>query len=441
MWSRKPTLYVCLLICLAVALVSAAQSPGQNSGPATEAPAGYDNQPNGLTDQATYNMDRGQFEEVEGIGDGIGPLYNAQSCRECHQNPITGSSSQIKELRAGHLDSFGHFVPATAFLADNTVTIPNRSLINQRAICPAVDTMTVDGQTQTFNFPDTQGQERISTAENIRAFRISISTLGDGYIESIADQTLIELAEHQCSVTEGLICGQVIHVPVLEADGALAVGRFGWKDQHASILSFSSDAYLNEMGVSNRLPPNNVDVTRICDVIPDPNNDTPDDTGMEDLDRFARFIRATKAPPRDAALASTPQALAGASLFHSIGCDTCHVSTFVTAPPGTSLDAGAFTVPPALGNKIIHPYSDFLLHDIGTGDGIVQNGGQETAHKVRTPPLWGVRTRTELLHDGRTSTFYDVIQYHRHEAQSVTYKFNLLTPAQQNLLIYFLRSL
>ncbi|PYT77427.1 MAG: hypothetical protein DMG40_23595, partial [Acidobacteria bacterium] len=172
---------------MAVALVSAAQSPGQNSGPATEAPAGYDNQPNGLTDQATYNMDRGQFEEVEGIGDGIGPLYNAQSCRECHQNPITGSSSQIKELRAGHLDSFGHFVPATAFLADNTVTIPNRSLINQRAICPAVDTMTVDGQTQTFNFPDTQGQERISTAENIRAFRISISTLGDGYIESIAD--------------------------------------------------------------------------------------------------------------------------------------------------------------------------------------------------------------------------------------------------------------
>jgi CxxC motif-containing protein (DUF1111 family) len=426
---------------LTVALVLAAQSTGQNSGTATEAPAGYDNQPNGLTDQPTYNMDRGQFEEVEGIGDGIGPLYNAQSCRECHQNPVTGSSSQIKELRAGHLDFLGHFVPATAFLADNTVTIPNRSLINQRAICPAVDTMTVDGQPQTFNFPDTQGQERISTAENIRAFRISLSTMGDGYIESIADQALLDLAENQCSVTNGVICGQAIHVPVLEADSALAVGRFGWKDQHASLLSFASDAYLNEMGVSNRLPPNNVDVTRVCDVIPDPNNDTPDENGMEDLDRFARFMRASKVPPRDATLARSPEAAAGARLFHSVGCDTCHVSTWITAPPGTAVDAGAFIVPPALGNKIIHPYSDFLLHDIGTGDGIVQNGGQQTAHKMRTPPLWGVRTRTELMHDGRTSTFHEAIQYHRHEAHYVTLKFNLLTPAQQNLLIYFLRSL
>ena len=116
------------------------------------------------------------------------------------------------------------------------------------------------------------------------------------------------------------------------------------------------------------------------------------------------------------------------------------MSSITPAPAGTAVAAGAFIVPDSLGNKIIHPYSDFLLHDIGTGDGIVQNGGQETAHKMRTPPLWGVRTRTELLHDGRTNTFYDAIQRHR-EAAPVTSNFNELNSTQQTQLITFLRSL
>ena len=424
-----------------MALAMAGQTSGQNSSTATEAPSGYDNQPNGLTDSATFTMDRGKFEEVEAIGDGLGPIFNAQSCRECHQNPLTGSTSQVKELRAGHQDAHGNFVAATATLADGTITIANRSLINQRAICPAVDTITIKGQQQAFTFPQTQGQERISTAETIRAFRMSLNTLGDGFIEAIADHTLLNLASSQCSNTGGLICGETVHVPVLEANGALAVGRFGWKDQHASLLSFSSDAYLNEMGISNRLPPNNVDVTRVCDVVPDPNDNTPDSEGLNDIDHFARFMRASKVPPRDVALAGSSDGIAGANLFHKVGCDICHVSAITTAPSGTAVAAGAFIVPDSLGNKLIHPYSDFLLHDIGTGDGIVQTGGQETARKMRTPPLWGVRTRTELLHDGRSTTFFDTIQRHRDEAEPVTNNFNRLTPAQQNQLITFLRSL
>jgi CxxC motif-containing protein (DUF1111 family) len=441
MMRKNAVVYVCLLASLLLAFASGVQVTGQTSSTATEAPSGYDNQPNGLTDSLTFTADRGKFEEVEQIGDGLGPIFNAQSCRECHQNPVSGSTSQVKELRAGHQDSSGNFVPATAFLADSTVTIPHRSLINQRAICPAVDSITVNGQQQTFNFPQTQGQERITTEENIRAFRISLNTLGDGFIESIADQTILNLAASQCARTGGVICGEAVRVPVLEASGALAVGRFGWKDQHASLLSFSSDAYLNEMGISNRLAPNNVDVTRVCDVVSDPNDNTPDSEGLNDIDHFARFMRATKVPPRDVALASSSDGVAGANLFNAIGCATCHVSVLTTAPPGTPVAAGAFIVPSQLGNKIIHPYSDFLLHEIGTGDGIVQTGGQETARKLRTPPLWGVRTRTELLHDGRSNTFYDTIQRHRGEAQGVTNNFNLLTPAQQSQLLTFLRSL
>src|SRR5882724_9914752 len=170
MCSKKTIVYVCLLAGLAMVLAMAGPSAGQNSSTATEAPSGYDNQPNGLTDSTTFTMDRGKFEETEAIGDGLGPIFNAQSCRECHQNPVTGSTSQVKELRAGHQDNSGNFVAATATLADGAVTIANRSLINQRAVCPAIDTITVNGQQQAFNFPQTQGQERISTAETIRAF-------------------------------------------------------------------------------------------------------------------------------------------------------------------------------------------------------------------------------------------------------------------------------
>src|SRR5947209_4150605 len=116
MCSKKTMLYVCLIAGLAMVLAVAGPSLGQNSGTATEAPSGYDNQPNGLTDQAKFSMDRGKFEDVETIGDGLGPIYNAQSCSECHQNPVTGSTSQIKEFRAGYRDFTGKFVGATAFL-------------------------------------------------------------------------------------------------------------------------------------------------------------------------------------------------------------------------------------------------------------------------------------------------------------------------------------
>jgi CxxC motif-containing protein (DUF1111 family) len=152
-------------------------------------------------------------------------------------------------------------------------------------------------------------------------------------------------------------------------------------------------------------------------------------------------MRATKAPPRDEELASTSAARAGSDTFERIGCGICHVRTIRTAPVGTKINGGAFTVPAALGNKTIHPFSDFLLHDVGTGDGIVQNGGPSTRNKLRTPPLWGVRTRSRLMHDGTSLTFTDAIRRHQREAAGVTSRFNRLSSAQKNQLLEFLRSL
>jgi len=166
----------------------------------------------------------------------------------------------------------------------------------------------------------------------------------------------------------------------------------------------------------------------------------PEDDGA-DVEIFARFMRATKTPPRDTVLAATADAQAGANLFNQIGCSICHVQSITTAPAGTVINGGAFTVPPSLGDKTIHPFGDFLLHDVGTGDGIVQNGGQSTRNKVRTAPLWGLRTRSRLMHDGNSVTRLDAILRHGGEATFVTNNFRALTSINRGRLLAFLDSL
>ncbi len=425
------------ILSLAITLAGAPSSP---------APTGFDNLSNGQVDQATHQADQAKFDEVEGISDGLGPLYNAQSCRECHQNPTSGGNSQVTELRVGHEGPDHRFQNANIPIADGTVTISGRTLVNDRAICPNAA------------YPTTEIQERATDTENIRTTRLALSVLGDGFVEAVADQTLVELAQKQCQASHHKICGQVIYVPVLEAPGQTGVGRFGWKDQHASLLSFSGDAYLNEMGITTRLFPN--EVTTLCNTATEP-NDKPDSDGLDDLDRFARFIRATKAPARDAQLEATPEARRGLQLFTKIGCATCHVLSLTTAPAGSKVDGGAFTVPESLGDKTFYPYSDFLLHNVGTGDGIVvpmqehygpkmyqtkwKKFSVEEYHsarfKIRTAPLWGVRLRSRLMHDGEALTLRDSILRHAGEATEVTRRFGKLKPKDQEALLQFLRSL
>jgi len=367
------------------------------------------------------------FEEVDTPAKGLGPTYNAQSCRECHQSPSTGGISQVTELRVGHVDNFGRFTNPSVLIGNGSVTIPNRSLINDRGICPS------------GTAADGEAQEVVPDGMNVRTLRTSLNTLGDGFIESISSADIMNIANKQCRGTEGQICGQVIFVPVGEAPGQTRVARFGWKNQHASLLSFSADAYLNEIGITNRLQPQ--DVTAYCKTTTDPEDITDPTDNLADIDRFARFMRFSKAPARDANLANTPEAAAGAQIFDRIGCDTCHVSSITTAPAGSVINGGQFTVPDALGNKIIHPFSDFLLHNVGTGDGIVQNGGPNTANKMRTPPLWGVRLRSRLLHDGTALTFNEAIQRHGGEASQVTHAFHNLSNAERQELLTFLKSL
>src|ERR1051325_2506167 len=276
-----------ILMIFAAALVSPfAFTSTVESQAATEAPRGFDTLTNGFSSQTSMDAAKEEFEGVEGIADGLGPVYNAQSCRECHQNPVTGAASQISELRAGHFNGL-------AF-----VDHPGGSLINDRAIPPDI-------------------QERLAAGQEVRTFRITTNALGDGFVEAIDSNAIAAGAAAQPANMRGL----VIQVPVAEAGGAVRVGRFGWKNQNASLLSFSGDAYLNEMGItSNLFPQENTSLTRSVadfDTVPD-----PEDAEGEDIDAFTLFMRSTKAPPRDTALAATASAIRGQAAFNAIGCDT-----------------------------------------------------------------------------------------------------------------------
>ena len=375
---------------------------------ASPAPTGFDLQTNGFVDQVTMDEARLDFTEIETPEDGLGPVFNDVSCAACHQSPSIGGGSNVLELRAGRLVN-GRFIEH-----------PGGSLIHSRAVNPAI-------------------QEQALPEYNIRAQRLSTSLFGLGYIEALSNRTLASIAIRQRALSGGRIAGEILRVNVLEAPGRTRSGRFGWKNQHASLFSFSADAYLNEMGITNPLLPtentSNGNPVDAFDSAIDPEDDG------EGLQNFATFIRSLKAPPRDAILAATEGARAGAKVFERLGCETCHVSTLTTAPAGTRINGGTFTVSPALGGKLIQPYSDFLLHNVGTGDGIVQNGGPSTRNKIRTAPLWGLRLRERLMHDGGSLTRTAAILRHGSEAGFVIDLYRQLPESQKALLDTFLRSL
>jgi len=394
-----------------VSVAIAAEGTGViNPAAITEAPTGFDNLTNGFATQAAVDAARDTFSEVDGLAEGIGPTFNNTSCVSCHQSPLgqVGTGSQISELRAGH------------FNGTNFIDHPGGSLINERA-------------------NDRSIQEHILSGNEVQVLRLTLSLAGDGFIEAIDSNTLLQISNAQPAGQRGTL----IQVPVLEAPGVVRAGRFGWKNQQSSLLSFAGDAYVNEMGITNRLfPTENTSNGTVVqggpfDGKPDPAGIGEDDAN--DIDTFALFMRSMKAPPRGPITAAVTR---GQANFNAAGCPVCHVATINTSPAGTAINGGAFIVPAALGDKAVHPFGDYLLHNIGTGDGIVQNGGQATRLQVRTAPLWGIGARTRFMHDGGSLTITEAIQRHAGQAAAAAAFFaNNLSAAQQADLVAFVFSL
>lgn len=380
-----------------------------SQGASEEAPTGFDNLTNGYLTQGAYNQGRAAFERRMQPDMGLGPVYNAQACSECHASPAVGGVGQITTVVAGGEDALGNFIPH-----------PGGNLIQDRAT-------------------DASLVESVLPGYSIRVIRTTLNTLGSGFVECIDDSTLQAISDEQAAQSGGVIRGQVVMAPLLEKPDARRAARFGWKDQHASLPSFTAFAASGEMGLTSPLAPNEVTSngrsTADFDLVPEPELDG------DGLMKLANFMRATKAPPRDASLAATAEALWGERLFTQIGCASCHRPSITTAPAGTVINGGTFTVPAALGNKVIHPYGDFLMHDVGSGDGIRALGPPSGRYKMRTAPLWGVRTRQRLMHDGQSLSFPEAILRHRGEAAGSSDQFQALPPADQQSLVAFLKSL
>jgi CxxC motif-containing protein (DUF1111 family) len=360
----------------------------------------------GLTTTQLANFTTGlaQFETVDGIEDGLGPIFNDDSCAACHTDAATGGGSTRTVTRFGRTTN-GVFDPLTSL--DGT-------LLHAETINPKC-------------------QEVIPPEANTTALRKTTPLFGAGLIEAIPDSAIQQLAK--IPRRDG-VKGQVAMVQDPSAPtGQLHVGRFGWKAQHAFILSFAGDAYVNEIGVTNRLFPD--------DFAPDGNEtlleeyepeglpspqDQPDlVTGKADIDRFTDFMQLLAPPP---VLPLSNSARAGSNLFNLIGCAQCHVPVQFTGPNAIA----------ALNEKPVALFSDLLLHDMGDlNDGIAQAAAG--TNQMKTAPLWGLRVRTAFLHDGSATTIDDAIRAHDGEAMRARDRYVRRSKAQQQQLIDFLNSI
>src|SRR5215831_5172369 len=286
-----------------------------------EAPQSFESQ-NGLLSQKRFDAAKEAFEEVETPQRGLGVHFNESSCLGCHAPPsdrgLPGGSSPVTELRAGHFGADNKFIPA-----------PGGTLITAKAVGEAIP----EGKA----LPD---------SENVRDLFITPSLFGGGFVECVADETLRRIAREQATQSGGRIRGLIREVPILEAPERTGVGRFGWATQHASLLSFSADAYRNEMGITSALEPK--DNTFFGQPVDDGVADPEDIGGKfgEDVELFANFMRALPAPPRllPSGQKEREEIEEGFKVFKSIGCAVCHLPELVTAKAGSSVNGGAFRV-------------------------------------------------------------------------------------------------
>jgi CxxC motif-containing protein (DUF1111 family) len=356
---------------------------------------------------ASFETGVEDFIEVEEADEGLGPVFNDSACGNCHASPATGGVSDIVEFRFGATDADGNFDPLEEL---------GGSLQNFNGIGEVVGVPDCEGVV--FN------AEQIPAEANTVAGRLTQPLFGFGLIDNVPDQSLIDLADLEAALYPDT-AGRVSVVTSVST-GAEDIGRFGWKAQVASVVDFSGDAYLNEMGITNPLFPTESCPQGDCDALRcDPAVDIEDDgTSIVNFTNFMTFLAPLPSLPIDG------DAVTGQQLFTDVGCANCHTESHTTGPSDIA----------PLSEVTFFPYSDFLLHDMGSlGDGIVQGG--TGAREMRTQPLWGARFRTRFLHDGRALSLTDAILAHAGQGQSAADQFAALDPASQDALLVFLNSI
>jgi CxxC motif-containing protein (DUF1111 family) len=382
--------------------------------------------------QALFVAGLANFTSPDTPQTGLGPVFNNTPCSACHTTPAVGGGSTLLETRYGTVTN-GVFNPLTQY---------GGSLIHAQGI-GTFPTLVESPLGPVGTLVDFVGQivPQPPAVPNgpatIVAGRRTTPLFGLGFVDAVPTWTFQALAEVERLLTPET-AGRVNIVSDVPADGEEAqalAGRFGWKCQHSTLFAFSGDAYLNEIGITTPLlPDENIpqDPTQgrlanpallAANPGPQPTND-PDNSSITQFNQFMTLL----APPPP--LPQNAQARQGAQIFDSIGCANCHTPV---------LKAGPSPIP-QINNQVFHPFSDFLLHDMGTlGDGIAQSGAGQT--EMRTAPLWGVRVLTTFLHDGRANSLNEAIVDHAGQGAAASQAFIDLSATQQAALIAFLNTL
>jgi CxxC motif-containing protein (DUF1111 family) len=388
----------------------------------------------------TYAAAKANFNLAEGNTDGLGPIMNERACGLCHQaSGVPGGAGENIERRYGTLTN-GVFngLAATGGSLRQLEGIGGYSFVRNG--------QTINCQSGTDANP--------APGATIFAGRVTTPTTGAGLVELIPDQTIINIAAAQPAAIRGIVNFDTVHLtdgPFTR--GSRRVARFGWKNVHASVTDFAADAYLNEMGITtsscaggarvddfatenraNRAGTNAVINNCADDGKPGIDDDQAADDNncaggltdvQDDVSNFAFFMRNSAAPPRHA-----DNSNGGAAEFNREGCNGCHLTTtFTVTINGRSVS--------------FQPFSDFLVHDMGSLGDLIGNDGDSVAvtRRMRTAPLWGISNRNHLLHDGRTSDRAAAVRAHDGQGAAARNAFNAATGAQQNSIVLFLQSL
>ena len=343
---------------------------------------------------------RAEFVRNRFPASGLGPVMTGIACLACHDGPpAEGGTNQRLETRFGRRGTDGVFDPLLSL---------GGPLLQDQGI----------GNVNGVNWVP----EKIPVEANVVAQRRTTPLFGLGLVDATADSTFAAIAAWQ-QAHDPSTAGRPAMVAEVGAAG-LRVGRFGWKAGQPTLLQFNADAFLNEMGVTTPIFPDENCPQGDCSLLaqnPAPGVNDPDGSALAQVDAFVRFLGP---PPRKGSNS------AGAAQFTALGCSACHVQTLVTAPNAIA----------ALDRVAYHPFSDFLLHDMGSlGDGIDQ--GDAKGAEMRTAPLWGVAQQTRLLHDGRARTVTDAILAHDGQGKAARDKFAALPAGDRDALLAFIASL
>lgn len=399
------------------------------------------------------------FVEVEDLPN-LGPIFNSRSCAACHFQPALGGGTTFaSELRVRNNPSSG---PVQIFAVDNMLRLGSQTQGSTPIFPEGMHSTPLGCQITSPGCEPSPCQKEelarttfstglplcdpsssaFAQGANCSAEREAPPLFGLGLVEAVDDSTFTTLAANEPAAIRGT-------VKTVQELGAQRVARFGFKDDIATLRGFSGNAYLNEMGITNPDFPQELSQCAMDETyngialqISDDPEDTTDPDGRADIDRFTDFIRALSPPP---VLAQNSSASTGKQLFSQLGCDGCHQPTLTTSnnpqlPPTTGGVQVSSSLIQILANQQFNPYSDFLLHDMGSlGDGITSGVAGPTM--MRTTPLWGIRAKSVFLHDGRAADIPTAISLHDGQGKAAAQAFGALSQEQQQNVVDFLNTL